>query len=248
MDVSETPDNHLERKPEVRLSRTWELRTGAEIGGDNMKGLLASGGRRGQHFPGTSPGCGLCWEQPADPGSSVLHPCLPTRGRGPLPSPDAHWCRPQGGEDGGIPDSRVVSMSAGLGSLGAQCRAEGSDLSSLNNLSLKWGSEGLRRRGSFVNPPRKGFQRETAAALSCGVASAPDGVGAGEPRVSPCSFPSHGHSHPQGPPPHTSCWRRRSNFCSVRKLPRPLPSQQTNHNGAQRCWRPLPPSSLLAKT
>lgn len=131
-----------------------------------MKGLLTSEGCRGQHFPGISSGCGLCWEQPADPGSSMLRPRLPTGGRGPLPSPDAHWCHPQGGGDGGIPGSRVVSMSGRLGSSGAQHRAEGSDLISLNNLSLKWGSEGLRSRGSFVDPPSKGFRGETAAPLS----------------------------------------------------------------------------------
>ena len=135
-----------------------------------MKGLLAEQGRGGQHFPGTSSGCELCWERPADPDSSVLHPRLPTRGGDPFPSPNAHWCPPrtQRRGDGGVPSSCVVSIFGGLGSSGAQRHTEGSALISLNNLSLNWGSEGLRA----------GESSSTLQARVCGGdSSSPEPVG-----------------------------------------------------------------------
>lgn len=77
---------------------------GAEISSGRVKGLLAEWGCRGQHFPGTSSGCGPCWERPADSGSSapVCPPEEETLSQAPMPTgahpppsgPGSRW-RPQ---------------------------------------------------------------------------------------------------------------------------------------------------------
>ena len=67
------------------------------------------------------------------------------------------------------PQLLSVSIFGGLGSSGAQRHAEGSALISLNNLSLNWGSEGLRAGESLSTLP---------ARVCGGDSSSPEPVGA----------------------------------------------------------------------